>query len=202
MDKKTSLLLYLAPVIGSLGFTFASPIIQVYFVSMVGPNILAMANIITMALAALVNASIPIERFKALYRKHFTLIVVADCLGYGAVCFGSMEYPEVRFLGCAVVNAVSQTLWMAVMKDAVNHKISGDELTDWNSRINTASLTASLAGSILAMFFTTLHVEICLGIQAMANVLCGIADWMAYRRLGNGVYAAADEENEGGVCHV
>jgi len=190
MDKSTRILLFLAPVIGSLGFTFANPIINVHFVPLVGSNILALANIITTSLAALVNASIPIESVKAFYRRHFLLIIATDCIGFCAVCMTSIEYPEARFLGCAVVNAVSQTLWFTIIKDAVNHKLSGDDLTDFSSQVQTLSLIASLLGSVLAFFLTSIDVEICLAIQCISNVLCGITDWKAYKKLGNGIYEA------------
>ena len=64
--------LYLLGGSSLMGFVFCatSPIIQIYFISLIDSSILAMANIITTGLAAVVNASVQSNKLKDFYRHH------------------------------------------------------------------------------------------------------------------------------------
>ena len=79
-----------------LVYATTSPIIQVLFVTLVGPSVLAMANILSTGLAAVVNATIPVKSIKDWYRKHFLAIIVLMVFRYACelmrICRG--EYPE------------------------------------------------------------------------------------------------------------
>lgn len=164
-------------------FCATSPIIQIYFISLIDSSILAMANIITTGLAAAVNASVQSNRLKDFYRHHFFWIIATDVICFALVSFEGLAVPEARFLGLAILNAVSSTLWFTVIYDAVNHQIKGDAMTKWASLSKTANLSAALLGSIFAIFFTNINVEYCIAAQCVASLIMGVTDWLAYKRI-------------------
>jgi len=164
-------------------YSATSPIIQVYFISLISSSILAAANIITTALAAGVNASIQSDKLKDFYRHHFLWIIAIDVICFALISFEGISVPEVRFLGLAVLNAVSSTLWFTVVNDAINHQIEGDRLTKWNSLSKTVNLTAALIGSVIAIIFTKIGVEYCIAAQCLANLVMGTTDWLAYKKI-------------------
>jgi hypothetical protein len=144
-----------------LVYSATSPVIQVYFISLISASVLAAANILTTALAAVVNASIQSNKLKDFYRHHFLWIITIDIICFALVSFEGISIPEVRFLGLAILNAVSSTLWFTVISDAINHQIEGDKLTKWNSLSKTINLTAALEAGVFTnrltfSFFTIL----------------------------------------------
>lgn len=183
MDIITKALLLIGGCVMNLVFSATTPTIQVHFINLIGPKTLAAANIISVGLAAIVNATVPNDSAKEFYRRHFTKIVILDIICFCIVSFAGYEYPELRFLGFAVVNAVTTTLWLVVINNAINRKLSGDKLTDWTSLEKSFYLFSSLAGGIFALFADNLSVELCLLAQCFANIIFGITDLNAFHRL-------------------
>ena len=173
----------IGPTILSFAFALTTPTIYVYFISLIEPKILALANIIGTALSAIVNYSIPKEHMKEWYRKHFLSIILIDILCFHLITFFGYEYPEIRFIGFAIINAVSTCLWVMIMRNTANRIITdGDARTDFDALNRYLTLTACLIGAVLA-FIITLPVETCLVIQCIANAFMGFADWKAFRLL-------------------
>ena len=183
MDRYTKFLLIFGGCTMSLVFAATTPMIEVYFINLIGPQTLAAANIISVGLAAAVNATVPNDKAKEFYRRHFKAIVLLDVAGFCLVSFAGYEQPELRFLGFAVVNSITTTLWGIVIGNAVNRKIQGDELTDWNFFEKAFYLAASLLGGVFALFVTELSIETCLFAQCAANIIFGITDLQAFKRL-------------------
>jgi len=183
MSNRIKFYLLFGTVVMDFAYAATSPVIQVYFISLVGPGVLAMANILSTALAAVVNATIPVKRIKDWYRRHFVWIVVVDITCFFLISFEGLSVPELRFLGLAVLNAVSSTLWYTVIKDGINHAIDGDALTSWDSVSKSVNLIAALAGSVTAMIFVNMPVEFCIAAQCAANLVMGLSDWQAYKKL-------------------
>lgn len=172
------------PVIVSLIFAATRPIIQVYFVSHIEPQILAMANLLETGLAAATNYSIRFEKLKELYRKYFFWIVITDILIFTATSLIGVDYPAVRFFGFSILNAVSTCLWFMIMKNVVNRIIiDGDKRTDFDALNETACLTASFIGGVFAVVFVNISVEICVMAQCLANAFMGFTDLYSFRIL-------------------
>ena len=183
MEKKVKLYLLGGTAVVDFVYSATSPIIHIYFISLISSSVLAMANILTTALAAGVNASIQSDKLKNFYRHHFLWIIAIDVICFTLVSFEGLSIPEARFLGLAILNAVSSTLWFTVVNDAINHQIEGDRLTKWSSLSKTVNLTAALIGSVIAIIFTQINVEYCIVAQCVANLFMGATDWLAYKRI-------------------
>lgn len=69
MDRYTKFLLIFGGCTMSLVFAATTPMIEVYFINLIGPQTLAAANIISVGLAAIVNATVPNDKAKEFY--HF-----------------------------------------------------------------------------------------------------------------------------------
>ena len=180
MDNKTKFFILVGPALMDFVYSATQPIIQIYFMRLINSEVLALANILTTGLAAAVNASITSDKIKDFYRQNFFWIIVIDVICFFLINFESLTYPEVRYLGFAVLNAVSTTIWYMIIEDAVNHKISGDKLTKWDSFSRSAYLVASLLGGIVAII-CTFDIEYCIVAQCIANFIMGCTDWKVYK---------------------
>ena len=180
------------PVTTSLVFATTSPIIHIYFVSNIEPQILAMANLLGTGLAAFVNYTIQFESLKELYRKYFFCIVITDVLIFSATSLIGVEYPTLRFFGFSILNSVSTCLWFMVMKNIVNRIIvDGDERTNFDALNQTTCLAASFIGGIFAVIFVNISVEFCVMVQCVANAFMGATDLYSFKILKR----AYEEEN-------
>ena len=186
MSRKLKFYLLSGPVLVSFIFALTSPIIQIYFVSRVSTEIFAAANMLSTGLAALVNSSVAVDRIMRWYKKHFYSIVIIDLLCFCIVSFLSTEYITVRFLGLAILNAVSTNLWCVLMRNAVNNIIKGDSLTKWESFESAWNLGGQFFGAALAIYFIDIPLELCIGLQCIANIIMGTTDYKAWDMIWKG----------------
>ena len=186
MSNKLKFYLLSGPVLVSFIFALTSPIIQIYFVSRVSTEIFAAANMLSTGLAALVNSSVAADRIMRWYKKHFYSIVIIDLLCFCIVSFLSTEYITVRFLGLAILNAVSTNLWCVLMRNAVNNIIKGDSLTKWESFESAWNLGGQFFGAALAIYFIDIPLELCIGLQCIANIIMGTTDYKAWNIIWKG----------------
>lgn len=186
MSRKLKFYLLSGPVLVSFIFALTSPIIQIYFVSRVSTEIFTAANMLSTGLAALVNSSVAVDRIMRWYKKHFYNIVIIDLLCFCIVSFLSTEYITVRFLGLAILNAVSTNLWCVLMRNAVNNIIKGDSLTKWESFESAWNLGGQFFGAALAIYFIDMPLELCIGLQCIANIIMGTTDYKAWNIIWKG----------------
>ena len=166
----------------SLVYAATSPTIQIYFMRMISSEVLAAANIVGIGLAAMVNSTI--SSVREFYHKWFLVIVVVDVICFCLISFLGINYPSVRFFGFAVLNAVSTTLWVTVMRDAVNGVLRGEKLTEWQACNNAFELYGAFLGGLAAIFiFDTVDIELCVLLQCLANMVMGVTDLIAYKEL-------------------
>jgi len=184
MTAKEKFWYLIGPVMLSFSFAATSPIVQIYFISLIGPKVLAMSNILGTFLSIIVNWTVPKKNMKSWYRKHFLLIVISDTLLTYVFTFFGYQYPEIRFLGFSFLNAVSTCLWVMVMRNVVNRIITdGDQRTDFDALVQYTTLSGSLAGAVTAFVFSDIPVEYCLVFQCIANTLFGLTDIYIFKRL-------------------
>ena len=138
---------------------------------------------LAVGIMAIVNTSVTKEKFLRWYDKHFTLIVVTDVLSFIIVSCAGMEMASARFIGMAIINAISTTLWVCIMRKSINNVISGEELTIWQSLSDGYALYSSLAGGITILLLGTMDVEIAIAIQCIANLFMGLTDLKARKLL-------------------
>lgn len=63
-----------------------------------------------------------------------------------------------RYIGMAVINAISTTLWVCVMQNAINNTIEGKDLTIWQSLANSYEMYASLAGGLVILLIGDIYI--------------------------------------------
>lgn len=114
MNSKQKNWLLVGPVIFSFMMAMTTPIIQVYFIRLVNPNVLAVSNMLAVGLAAVVNTSITKERFLRWYDKHFTFIIVTDILLFVVVSCAGMEMAAARYIGMAITIQCLANLFMGL----------------------------------------------------------------------------------------
>lgn len=160
-----------------------TPVIHIYFIRLISTNVLAISNMLAVGIAAITNTTITKEKFLEWYDKHFTFIVATDVMFFIIVSCAGMEMATMRFIGMAVINAISTTLWICVMQNAINNTIDGEELTIWQSLSKSYELYASLAGGLVILLIGDMHIELAIAIQCVANLVMGLTDLRAKKLL-------------------
>ena len=183
MNNKQKRWLLIGPAVFSFAVAMTSPVIQIYFMRLIDSTVLAISNMLAVGIMAVVNTSITKENFLRWYDKHFTFIVVTDVLSFIVVSCAGMEMATARFVGMALINAISTTLWVCVMRNSINHVIDGEELTIWQSLSNSYELYASLAGGLIILALGTMDIEIAIAIECTANLFMGLTDLKARKLL-------------------
>lgn len=159
------------------------PIIQIYFIRLVDSNVLAISNMLAVGIAAITNTSITKERFLEWYDKHFTFIVITDILLFVIVSCAGMEMAAARYIGMAIMDAISTTLWVCIMRNAINNTIKGQDLTIWQSLSNSYEMYASFAGGLVILLIGDINIEIAIATQCIANLFMGLTDLKARKLL-------------------
>ena len=183
MNSKQKNWLLVGPVIFSFAMAVTTPVIHVYFMRLIDASVLAVANMLAVGIAAMTNTSVTRKGFLEWYDKHFTLIVVTDVLLFTVISFAGMEWATIRFIGMAVINAISTTLWVCVMQNAINNTIEGKDLTIWQSLANSCEMYASLAGGLVILLIGDMDIEVAIAIQCVANLVMGLTDLRAKKLL-------------------
>ena len=183
MNSKQKGWLLVGPVIFSFAMAMTTPVVHVYFMRLIDASILAIANMISVGIAAMTNTSVTRKGFLEWYDKHFTFIVVSDILLFSVISFAGMEWATIRFIGMAIINAISTTLWICVMQNAINSIVKGKELTIWQSLASSYELYASLAGGLAILLIGDMHIELAIAIQCVANLVMGLTDLKAKKLL-------------------
>ena len=185
MNNRQKNWLLVGPVVFSFAMAMTVPVIHIYFIRLISPNVLAISNMLAVSLAAIVNTSITKEKFLRWYDEHFKFIVMSDILLFFSVSCAGIEMAAARYIGMAIVNALSTTLWICVMRNSINNVINGEELTIWQSLSNSYELYASLAGGVVILILGTIDVELAIAIQCLANLFMGLTDLKARKLLIN-----------------
>lgn len=185
MNNRQKNWLLVGPVVFSFALAMTVPVIQIYFMRLINSEVLAISNMLAMGIAAITNTTVTKKFFLKWYDKHFTLIVITDVIMFFVVSCAGMELAAVRYIGMAIINAVSTTLWMCIMRNSINNVINGEELTIWQSLSKSYELYASLAGGLVILLIGDMHIELAIAIQCLANLFMGLTDLKARKLLIN-----------------
>lgn len=183
MNSKQKVWLLVGPVIFSFAMAMTTPVVHVYFMRLIDASVLAVANMLAVGIAAITNTTITKEKFLEWYDKHFTFIVATDVMFFIIVSCAGMEMAAMRYIGMAVINAISTTLWVCVMQNAINNTIKGKDLTIWQSLANSYEMYASLAGGLVILLIGDMDIEVAIAIQCVANLVMGLTDLRAKKLL-------------------
>lgn len=179
MNYKQKFWLLIGPVVFSFVVAMTTPVIQVHFIKLVDSNILAVANMLSVGIAAITNTSIANKKLLECYNRHFVIIVAIDIISFIIVSCIGMELASARFIGMAIIEAISTTLWVCIMRNSVNNVVNGEELTIWQSLSNSYEMYASLLGGFVILMLGSIHIEIAIAIQCLANLFMGLTDLKA-----------------------
>lgn len=183
MNNRQKNWLLIGPVVFSFALAMTTPVVHIYFMRLIDASVLAIANMISVGIAAMTNTSVTRKGFLEWYDKHFTLIVATDVLLFAVISFAGMEWATMRFIGMAIINAISTTLWICIMQNAINNTIKGQDLTIWQSLAKSYEMYASLAGGLVILLIGDMHVELAIAIQCTANLFMGLTDLKARKLL-------------------
>ena len=185
MNSRQRRWLLVGPAIFSFAMAMTTPVVHIYFMKLIDTSVLAIANMISVSIAAITNTSVTKRGFLEWYDRHFTLIVATDVSLFAVISFAGMKWAAMRYISMAVINAISTTLWICIMQNAINAVVKGKELTIWQSLASSYELYASLAGGLVILMLGSIDVEIAIAIQCTANLVMGLTDLRARKLLIN-----------------
>lgn len=182
MDKKFAVLNMLSEIVMSFVMSISSPQIHIYFMGLVSPQLLAFVNMLTLGIGVCTASSVNSDRFIKYYHEHFLAIIIIDVISFCTFSLVGENWVEVRFIGFAVLNALSTSIWSIVCKNMINNTYSGTKLTKFNSNCKTAGLVSGFIGSgILLCITIEIPVHICILMQCVAMITTGVIEYAMYR---------------------
>ena len=184
MDNKTKYLLIIGPAMFGFIFPLTTPTVQLYFIKLVDPQIFALSSVLTTALAAIINTFMIKDDIRKKIKMFFKWILLIDCIAFFIVSFLGLNSVTIRFIGISVLSATSVNLWMLILMDSINSKLSGDNLTGFNTLSKSVNLWSNLIGSILAVVtINMISIDICVALQCVTNCFCAVTDYVAYKQM-------------------
>ena len=162
ITKYEKALRFTSAIIIAGSFAVTGPATRIYFMSHVSQNTLALANLISIGLAALVSGLLSKEgAVVPLRRKYFVAFLIADTAIYGAVSYlGLYVDVSIRFIGMAIAEALFTSVSFTIIRDAMNLVLSGTKLTSFQNQLGMVdSLTGFTALSVFMLVDIEMSVE-------------------------------------------
>ena len=156
-------------VVAAATSAITKPAIRIYFMSHVSQSTLALANLISIGLAVIVAGLLSKEGNVApLRRKYFVMFMVTDTIAYGVLSYlGLTVDVSYRFIGLAIVEALSTGVSAIIVRDALNLVLSGTKLTAFQNQIG---MFDSLAGFAALSVFMLVNIDMSVEFALMLKV--------------------------------
>ena len=184
MSNTIKWLMIVSQDISNLIFGFTTPVVYVYFMSLVSPNIYSLFNFIKAGLAAIVNSLLSNQIYRHCFKQFALYFLALDSILYVIIIFLGIEYINVRFIGLAIINSLLNNIWFIMLSDVLNKNISGDELTNFKVLQRSWMLWGSLIGSGIGVWINnSISIEFALILQAISTVLIAICDGYSFKKL-------------------
>ena len=184
MNNNIKWLMIISQAFSNLIFGFTTPIVHIYFISLVEPSIYSLANFIEAALSAIVNSLLSNQKWRHYFKQFALYFLALDSILYIIIIFLGIDYINIRFIGLAVINSLLCNIWFIMLSDALNKNISGDTLTDFKVLQRSWMLWGSLIGSGIGIWINnSISVELALVLQAISTVIIAICDGYSFGKL-------------------
>lgn len=146
------------------------PAIRIYFMSHVSQSTLALSNMISIGLAVIVSGLLSKEgNVVPLRRKYFVVFMAIDTIAYGVLSYlGVAIDVRIRFIGMAIVEALSTGVSVIIVRDALNLVLSGTKLTAFQNQIG---MFDSMAGFAALSVFMLVNIDMSVEIALTMNVV-------------------------------
>ena len=182
MNFQMRALFYYVPLASGIGMACSGPVIKTYMFASVSPEIVSLANIIGVALSILINGAIHSEKTMELFRRQFTWLASVHTVMFSIVSLMGESWPELRFIGFAILEAITGNLYALVFRQSMNRIWEGDELTKLQFDMKSWSLAGALIGGAL-VFLLDLNVHQALWLQAITCASANICDMLFFKTM-------------------
>ena len=120
MGFQMRMMFYYVPLASGIGIACSKPVIKTYMFAQVSPEIVSLANILGVALSILINGAVHSERTMELFRKQFTWLATTHTVCFATISLMGESWPELRFIGFAIMQAITGNLYMLVFRQSMN----------------------------------------------------------------------------------
>ena len=186
MTNTVKWLMILSGSIFAFIFALTSPTVHLYFMQHVSPQVYATSGMIETALAAIMASLMSREKIRHKMRRIFIFVLALDAAGFAVISLASLDNATIRFLGLAMLSALTINIWMTLMMDAINGVMAGTKLTDFQTLSQSWRLWGTVAGSGLAVAVTgMLNLETAIWMQCWANAMAAVCDYKGFISIGS-----------------
>lgn len=182
LNFQMKLLFYYVPLASGIGMACSGPVIKTFMYANVSPEIVSLANVINVALTILINGTIHSPKTMEFFRKEFTWLAITHTTCFTVVSLMGEGWPEVRFIGFAILEAITWNLYMLIFRQSMNRVWNGDELTKLQFDTKTWSLVGALIGGGLVLVLD-LDVHQALWLQAITCAMTNGCNMVLFKTL-------------------
>ena len=182
LNFQMHMLFYYIPLASGIGMACSGPAIKTYMYANVSPEIVSLANIIGMALSVLINGAIHSEKTMELFRKQFTWLATTHTVCFTTISLMGESWPELRFIGFAIMQAITGNLYMLVFRQSMNRIWKGDQLTKLEFDMKTWSMIGALIGGAL-VFLLNLDIHQALLVQAVTCASANVCNMVFFKTM-------------------
>lgn len=184
MSRSIMWLMIISGAVFSFVISLTSPTVHLYFMQHVSPQVYATAGVIETGLAAIMSSAMSRESIRYKMRRIYGAILLLDVIGYAVISLISVGNTSVRFLGLAILSAITINVWLTLMMDAINGVLAGTKLTNYQTLSRSWQLWATVAGSGTAVMVTgMLTLETAIWIQCAGNALMAGCDYKGFTHI-------------------
>ena len=182
LNFQMKMLFYYVPLASGIGMACSGPAIKTYMYANVSPEIVSLANIIGVALSVLINGAIHSERTMEMFRKQFTWLATTHTTCFTIVSLMGEGWPELRFIGFAILEAITGNLYALVFRQSMNRIWKGDELTKLQFDMKSWSMIGALIGGAL-VFLLDLNIHQALLVQAVTCASANVCNMVFFKTM-------------------
>lgn len=184
MSSNLKWILIISSSFSNLIFGFTSPVVHIYFMSLIEPSVYSSVNFIESGLAAIMNTILSKKKKRYLLKRFAIYILILDTIFFSIISFISPEHILIRFFGLAIINSILNTVWFIMLNDVINHSISGADLTDFEVLQKSWNLYSSLIGAGIGIFISNqISINLAIIFQIIASIVIAISDGYVFKRL-------------------
>lgn len=191
LNWQMKMLFYYVPLAEGIGMATTWPIIKNFMYANVSPEILSLSNMIEVGLTILINGSIHSDKTMEFFRTRFNWLASVHTLCFIFISLMGENYPELRFIGFAVMTSITGNLYILVFRQSMNRIWEGDKLTKLQfDTVTWNSVGALIGGSLVFVLDMSLHQALIL--QAFTVASSNLCDMVFFKTMKS--YERKDDE--------
>lgn len=167
--------------INYLLFSATTPMVNLFFIQKISSFMYSITNWVSIILGIIMNKILKKKTNRNIIENKLVPIILLDTVLFILSSIIGKSYINVRFLGLAILNSTTTTMWVCTMRSNINKIFISEELTEFNINQDYVVSIAELLGASSAILITKIgiNIDILMSLQIMASLIMGYFDYKA-----------------------